>query len=613
LLLSACLFVGLVITYQLGVTLLQPAWKDPATDWLRAALAWPELLLVVFVSLRLTRAIHPSAQSWWMLSAVLLSYAVAQNLWAIYAQRIYLHGVPFPSLADLFYLLQYPFFFLAIVLLPSTPSWGSRTKVVVDTLLWMGAVTALSWFFILEPIYAHGGESPLGKLVSLAYPVGDLAVIFALTLALMRASRGQADRLVLYVLVVAAIFLIFADSWYAALLVQSTVVQELAYAPNLLWIVAYLLVGLAGLIQLRLMGHISSLPGPTHDEVAKRGKDTLPELSAQQLQRDDLIRSLRVLIPFLAALLASATILIHAAMTNTQMPSLIGPLAVSLGLLLLAIARQEITLLENARAHREREAYQASALALREANRRMERFLDIASHELKTPLTSLEGNIELLVRRLHAVQPDTAAADLARLVLMVQAVLERSAHSVDRISWLIDDLLDVVRIREGRLDVRQEPCDLAGIVQEAVDEQRLVADGRPIHLDLPATRPVLVLGDADRLGQVVTNYLTNAVKYSQADRPIAVCLQVRDVDVCLAVRDAGIGVPMEEQARIWERFYRASGVSVQSGSGVGLGLGLHICRTIIERHEGQVGVESAPGEGATFWFTLPLASAPTSR
>jgi signal transduction histidine kinase len=606
--LIACLLSGLLISYQLVVTILQPAWKDPATDWLRATLSWPELLVVGFVSLRLTRAGHAAARSWWMLSAALLSYAVAQTLWAVFAQLIYLHGVPFPSLADLFYLLQYPFFFAAIVLSPSTPTWRSRTTVVVDTLLWMGAVTALSWFFLLAPIYLHGGESPQGKFVSLAYPVGDLAVLFGLSLGLMRSTRGRTDRLALDVLVLALVCLILADSWFAALLLHSTTVPAVAYAPNLIWIATYLLIVLAGLVQLRGVGHEPSPKRPIPAPDMQGAKGSVADIGGRHLPHGDLIGSVRVLIPFLAALLASTTLLTHAALTYTNVPSFVGPLVVSLGLLLLAVVRQELTLLENARVHREREAEQARALALREANRRMEEFLQVASHELKTPLTSLQGNTELLVRRLHTARPATVdTADLMPLVGTVQVVLERSLHSLGRMCRLVDDLLDVVRIHEGRLDICLEACDLASVVQEAVDEQRVVVDARPISLDLPEKRPVLVLGDADRLGQVVTNYLTNALKYSAADRPVTVCLQVTDARARLTVHDQGVGLPAEEQVHVWERFYRARDVHVQSGSEVGLGLGLYICQSIIARHHGQLGVDSVPGEGAAFWFALALA------
>jgi signal transduction histidine kinase len=109
----------------------------------------------------------------------------------------------------------------------------------------------------------------------------------------------------------------------------------------------------------------------------------------------------------------------------------------------------------------------------------------------------------------------------------------------------------------------------------------------------------------------VTNYLTNALKYSPTEQPVVVGLDVAGQEARVWVRDQGPGLPPEEQARIWERFHRVKGIEVQSGTGVGLGLGLHICQTIIERHQGQVGVESSPGQGSTFWFTLPLA--PTSQ
>jgi len=118
-----------------------------------------------------------------------------------------------------------------------------------------------------------------------------------------------------------------------------------------------------------------------------------------------------------------------------------------------------------------------------------------------------------------------------------------------------------------------------------------------------------VVVDADRLGQVVTNYLTNALKYSPTYRPVAVGLDIEEKWAQVWVRDEGPGLPPEEQEAIWERFHRVKGIEVQSGSGIGLGLGLYICRTIIERHQGQIGVESAPGQGSTFWFTVPLAPA----
>ena len=133
---------------------------------------------------------------------------------------------------------------------------------------------------------------------------------------------------------------------------------------------------------------------------------------------------------------------------------------------------------------------------------------------------------------------------------------------------------------------------------------------RTVQLEVPAggpcEAPVPVVADADRIGQVVTNYVTNALKYSQGDQPVAIQVARDGAWARVSVEDHGPGLLASEQERIWERFYQAKGMHAQSGSGTGLGLGLHICKALIEGHGGKVGVESEVGKGSTFWFTLLL-------
>jgi PAS domain S-box-containing protein len=265
-----------------------------------------------------------------------------------------------------------------------------------------------------------------------------------------------------------------------------------------------------------------------------------------------------------------------------------------------------------ARAHLQREYAEARAneLALREANRRMEAFLSMICHELKAPLTVMRGSLQLAerkVKRLVSLEAPVPA-ELRRFA-SVQALLERAQSQIVVQDRLVNDLLDVSRIQAQTRKLFMVSCNLACIVQEAVEDQQQIAPSRTIRLQMPVEQEVPVLGDANRLVQVMTNYLSNALKYSPPDRSVDVCLRLEGRMAHVAIRDEGPGLPPNECERIWERFYHAPGIEVQSESGVshvGLGVGLHLCRTIIEQHGGQVGVQSSPSKGSTFWFTLPL-------
>ena len=284
-----------------------------------------------------------------------------------------------------------------------------------------------------------------------------------------------------------------------------------------------------------------------------------------------------------------------------------------------AVARLGALVLEHDRLLSEREAARAQALALAEANRRMDEFLGIAGHELRTPLTTVKANLQLAERRARRVfqveaQKAQQASGGKQMIgkgrdpaEQLLRLLEQATLSVERQERLVQDLLDISRISSDRLEYRMERHDLVALTRGAVEEQRLSAPGRRIEVEAD-DRPLVVTADTDRIGQVLTNYLTNALKYSAADKPVVVTVRREDGSARVEVRDQGPGLSAEQQRRLFERFYRVAGVDVVSGSGVGLGLGLHISKTIIEQHGGSVGVRSAPGEGSVFWFSLPLAS-----
>jgi signal transduction histidine kinase len=319
----------------------------------------------------------------------------------------------------------------------------------------------------------------------------------------------------------------------------------------------------------------------------------------------------RFLFPLVAALLACAVIAVRAILSPVQPVSPFVPILVIFGLLGLVTIRQGITVLENAHLRHEREIALANELAEREANRQTEAFLGIASHELKTPLASVIMGLQLIQRRTHpsdTSQPSTTDQQ-NKQAPGPQSALELVLNQAGRLNRLVNDLLETSRIQVGRMDLRLQAVDLATIVEEVVKEHQQLVPERTISLQLPDERPVLILADPERIGQVVINFLTNALKYSLEERPVGVGVQVSNQQARVWVSDQGPGIPLEEQPRIWERFHRVPGIEVQSGSGVGLGLGLFISKRIIERHGGQAGVQSTPGHGSTFWFTLPLIRA----
>jgi PAS domain S-box-containing protein len=247
----------------------------------------------------------------------------------------------------------------------------------------------------------------------------------------------------------------------------------------------------------------------------------------------------------------------------------------------------------------------------KELERQREALVSMVTHELKTPLTALQGNIQLAERRLRRFQDqlNLQSPEQQTFLEELHLLLTRSQQQVRLQHRLINDLLVISRLQANTLELRLKPCDLVKLVQETVEEQQAAFPRRLFTLELPEQRgEVLVQADRDRLGQVIGNYLTNALKYSSVDKPVHVGLSVENNYARVWVADQGPGLSPEQQQRAWERYYRVPGIRVQSGSSVSLGLGLHICQRIIESHHGHVGVESAPGEGSRFWFTLPLLS-----
>ncbi len=265
------------------------------------------------------------------------------------------------------------------------------------------------------------------------------------------------------------------------------------------------------------------------------------------------------------------------------------------------LAKLTALVVERERLFQQRATAQAHILALQQAKERMDTFLNLASHELRTPLTSIIGYIQLAHRRLSRQMTAEHHIEEAQAAQLL-SLLEEANVQAALLNRLVEDLLDISRAEGRRLSLHRAVGDLTEVVQEAIDGQQAAWPNRHIALHQEAA-PLLVEMDRGRILQVLTNYLSNALKYSPADSPVQVKVEREGVAIRVEVSDNGPGIPPEEQERIWERFYR-----VESHESVipGLGMGLYLCRMIIEQHEGQVGVESQPGVGSRFWFTLPL-------
>jgi signal transduction histidine kinase len=247
------------------------------------------------------------------------------------------------------------------------------------------------------------------------------------------------------------------------------------------------------------------------------------------------------------------------------------------------VAARAALAIENARLYSEAQ----KAISLRDD------FISIASHELRTPVTSLKLYIQVLQKQLA----DRGEESLARSFAKMDAQL-------NKLTLLIQDLLNVSRIELGKLEFQEDWFDLNKVVKESVEQVQPTTRKHHIRIEGKMARPVW--GDADRIGQVLTNLLTNAVKYSPNADTIFVRLTEAKDGAVVSVQDFGIGIEKEHLAHIFDRFYRVN--DPEEKTYPGLGIGLHIAHEIIKGHDGTLTVESEKGQGSLFSFILPERS-----
>jgi signal transduction histidine kinase len=225
--------------------------------------------------------------------------------------------------------------------------------------------------------------------------------------------------------------------------------------------------------------------------------------------------------------------------------------------------------------------------AIEELLNKKDEFLNIASHELKTPLTSIKAFNQIMQR--------------TRDTEKIHGFVLRSAEQISRLERLIGDLLDVTKIHQGQLNYTYKHFDFKALLLETIETvQYLTRSHEIVLVNAPA---FTYYGDYFRLEQVLTNFLNNAIKYSPGGKKVLVDCQLQADHVVVSIQDFGIGIPPEQSARLDERYFRGDKLDMRFE---GLGLGLFITSEILKRHDGAFWVESKLGEGSTFYFKLPL-------
>jgi signal transduction histidine kinase len=469
--------------------------------------------------------------------------------------------------ADVFYLAGYPFLTAGLILLVRCMRREERRGGRVDAAMLIVAFALGQWVFIMKDL-AHSG-SLAERLVAMAYPAMDVVLLSALVFfALTPVWRTIAYRY----LAVSIALLLFADELYG--------LGPSAYAStswlDTAWLMSYVLWGVAAL------------------------HPSMRELSEPARGGDPRVSTLRFGMLVAALATAPAVLLIEAASGSSIDAVAIAIGAGFLGGLVLFRLTGVIHALDRLRADERlarAEAETAQRLLteqnerLREADRLKDEFVALISHDLRTPLTSITGYVELALE-------DDLPED-------VRGYLQVVSRNSERLLALVNDLLFVARLQTGEMSLEPREVDFVeDVLRDGVRsmQPRAVAKGVMLTCDVAPVPAATV--DRGRVLQVVDNLLSNAVKFTPDGGTVHVSLAREDGRLVLEVADTGIGIAPEDQRRLFERFFRAENAVERQVPGTGLGL--YISRAITEAHDGTLTVRSELGRGSTFRLELPL-------